>query len=344
MIDKPDRNRAALTLIEVLVAISIIGILLAIGLPAIGRMRETSRAKTCMNNLRQIGLGVQNFVSATKQLPAGTEIGYGTSWTTRLLPFCEQQALYESLDLTDRGPQYDRYWNNGDQNQDACTKALPIFICPSEVAPTNAVISSDINDRAITSYLGVATGTEDDMRNLKLDTNFSTAKEVRERRNGVLTVTQADDPTWDRDNPGVITRVNMASISDGTSSTWMVGETIFDSGEIPGGTNGSSYGMDHWAIGSPDIDETGSDLSEHVGTAVPKLNLYRRTTSDELSAMTVRDRTDLARLMSGGFASWHGSVVHFVYADGHVEAVDEAIDARVRKQLGTRNDGTVSSR
>lgn len=342
---RPKKNRCVgLTLLELLVAMSIVGVLAAVLLPAVQRMRETSRAKTCLNNLRQLGLGVQNFVSANQHLPHGTEIGYGTSWTARVLPFCEQQALYNSIDLSDRGPEFDRYWNDDDRNEEACTKSVPLFLCPSETAPSNVLISSGINDRGIVSYLGVATGTENDLRNLKLDTDFTTAKDVRERRNGVLTVTQANDPTWDRDDPGVITQINMAAISDGTSSTLMIGETIFNVGEIPGGTRGSSYGMDHWIIGSPNIDATGSDLSEHVGTTAVPLNLYHQITSSEWSTMTVRDRSDLARQMSVGYGSYHGSIVHFVYADGHVEAIDDTIDEKLRRQLGTRNDGTSLSR
>ena len=100
---------AGFTLVELLVVITIIGILMALLLPAVQAAREAARRSACANNLKQIGLAILNFESAHKKLPAG---GEGTDWKsksskfstqslfTHLLPFIEKTDVYDSMDLT----------------------------------------------------------------------------------------------------------------------------------------------------------------------------------------------------------------------------------------------------
>ena len=105
--------RRGFTLVELLVVITVIGMLMALLLPAVHAAREAARRSQCTNNLKQIGLGILNFESAHKKLPTG---GEGTianaanpngmtcfatqSLMTQLLPFIEQQDLYNAMDLT----------------------------------------------------------------------------------------------------------------------------------------------------------------------------------------------------------------------------------------------------
>jgi prepilin-type N-terminal cleavage/methylation domain-containing protein len=93
------QRRRALTLMEVLVVIAILGVLLALLLPAVQRVREASYRATCANNLKQLGLGTHDYHDAYSRLPPGVYwLGPNTegSWGYCILPFIDQQNLYDS--------------------------------------------------------------------------------------------------------------------------------------------------------------------------------------------------------------------------------------------------------
>jgi prepilin-type N-terminal cleavage/methylation domain-containing protein len=95
-------RKRGFTLIELLVVIAIIGILIALLLPAIQAAREAARRATCINNLKQLGLALHNHHDSSHKFPAscyltGAGVQNGWSWLTYLLPFCEQEVLYDEL-------------------------------------------------------------------------------------------------------------------------------------------------------------------------------------------------------------------------------------------------------
>jgi prepilin-type N-terminal cleavage/methylation domain-containing protein/prepilin-type processing-associated H-X9-DG protein len=103
-------SRRAFTLVELLVVIAIIGVLIALLLPAVQMARESARRTQCLNNLHQFGLAIQSFHSAHNRLPAGgavdqapwfgehpTGVAWGSSWLVYLLPYMEQQSLFEQM-------------------------------------------------------------------------------------------------------------------------------------------------------------------------------------------------------------------------------------------------------
>jgi prepilin-type N-terminal cleavage/methylation domain-containing protein len=101
MLPSPSR-RAGFTLVELLVVIAIIGILVALLLPAVQSAREAARRMQCTNHLRQIGIGLHNHHDQKKTLPPAHDrvLGpggavYNHSWTPHLLPFIEQQPLFD---------------------------------------------------------------------------------------------------------------------------------------------------------------------------------------------------------------------------------------------------------
>ena len=94
-------RRNAVTLIELLVVFAIIGILVALVLPAVQAAREASRRMICQNNLKQIGLAVQNYQSVNRVFPPGGIFTHTTSWSVhgRLLPYLEQGNAYSQVRL-----------------------------------------------------------------------------------------------------------------------------------------------------------------------------------------------------------------------------------------------------
>src|SRR5262245_35182898 len=100
----PTSYRRGFTLVELLVVIAIIGVLVALLLPAVQQAREAARRMTCTNNLKQIGIALHNHHDVKLTFPPGAlNTGHNgtpvyTTWTIEILPFMEQQALYNQYD------------------------------------------------------------------------------------------------------------------------------------------------------------------------------------------------------------------------------------------------------
>src|SRR5262249_34164496 len=101
--------RRAFTLTELMVVIALLGILVALLLPAIQAARESSRGSSCRHNLKQIGLALTNYESAHNCFPKGAEgrfpansaqPSYGFSWWVPILPYLEQSDIADQLDRT----------------------------------------------------------------------------------------------------------------------------------------------------------------------------------------------------------------------------------------------------
>src|SRR3954451_11363062 len=96
-------RRRAFTLIELLVVIAIIATLIGLLLPAVQKVREASYRLYCTNNLKQVGLGLHNYHDVNQAFPpaitqtAGPDPFQYISWMTRILPYVEQPALYDSM-------------------------------------------------------------------------------------------------------------------------------------------------------------------------------------------------------------------------------------------------------
>ena len=125
-------KRRAFTLIELLVVIAIIAILIALLVPAVQKVREAAARTTCVNNLKQIGLAMQNYHSANKKLPSGSHDPntYGPSAISFLLPYYDQDNVAKGMVLNVASGASD---NAPFSAWDQAGKArLTVLICPSD--------------------------------------------------------------------------------------------------------------------------------------------------------------------------------------------------------------------
>ncbi len=128
--------RTGFTLVELLVVIAIIGLLVALLLPAVQSAREAARRTQCANHLKQIGLAVQNYHDARKELPPARIGGGGhASWAALILPYIEQEGIAELWDFSQS------YFFQTPQARQAQVK---IYYCPSRRASPQLSVFGDV--------------------------------------------------------------------------------------------------------------------------------------------------------------------------------------------------------
>ena len=136
-------RKTAFTLVELLAVIAIIGVLVALLLPAVQAAREAARRMQCSNNLKQIGLGMHSYHEAHKSFPAGmawmpsgNRYGARNFWTFFIMPYLELQNLYTKIDqkigFAESSSGGQRPENNG-----AFGTVLPVYNCPSDSQGVN---------------------------------------------------------------------------------------------------------------------------------------------------------------------------------------------------------------
>lgn len=304
-------NRKGFTLVELLVVIAIIGILIGMLLPAVQQVREAARRITCGNKIRQIGLAMHNYESAFKQFPAGWKtIGFG--WSGEILPFIEQNNLYDTLVLEESA----NWGTNNTPNEAACGTMVEVYRCPTMPLPEH-ITNNGIPGRVPASYRGNAGSefTSDDTSSILPDTKSLEMLDL----DGIIFA---------------CSETTFGGISDGTSNTFLVGETRTDPYFVKDG-----QAMDVWYIGSPSIDPCrcdggngGTEFTEFVGGTYSRMNPRRN------------EPTLSGRLMEIAFGSYHpGGGANFVLCDGSVQFVSDQIDVLIYRGYGSRNGGELGT-
>ncbi len=185
-------KRPGLTLIETMVVIAIIGVLIGLLVPAVQRVRDAAMKTRCTNNLRHIGLALQQYHDAQGSFPPGMSYRDGTdpypfmSWNTRLLPFLEQQALWEQAQ---KAYALDRSFYDNPPHTNR-TVVVSLFCCPADPRTLSVEQLADGQRVTFTDYLGVEGSNQN-------------------RQDGVLFLDSI---------------IRLTDISDGTSNTLCVGE------------------------------------------------------------------------------------------------------------------------
>ncbi|MCZ2340303.1 MAG: DUF1559 domain-containing protein [Bacteroidales bacterium] len=196
------RQRSAFTLIELLVVIAIIAILIGLLLPAVQKVREASARTKCQNNMKQIGLGLHGYHDSHGALPPATQgepsgnIKPGAApngawaWSTFILPFLEQSAIYNQLnpEKTTIPPTQPSTGTTGVQTP------IPVYICPSNTPPKT---NSNRGYHATSNYaavLGPAPGTGTSFTFAQFSTN-ATGCMVANKTNTLLNITDGTSNT-----------------------------------------------------------------------------------------------------------------------------------------------------
>jgi len=201
----PRGKRAGFTLIELLVVIAIIAILIGLLLPAVQKVREAAARVSSQNNLKQLGLAMHNHHDALGVLPGAEgpvsgNINYGFSALAQILPYVEQDNLQRLIDLTQ--PLYLGRWPNPVLNPvhaQAAGTVVKLFLCPA-----------DGQQPVFTNYFAASLAGTNYVVNVGTFANH-----------GIPT----DGVFWRG------SRTKLTDITDGTSNTLMLSQTILGAGQ-----------------------------------------------------------------------------------------------------------------
>jgi prepilin-type N-terminal cleavage/methylation domain-containing protein len=311
-------GRDGFTLIELLVVIAIIAILIALLLPAVQQAREAARRTQCRNNLKQLGLALHNYHDTHRAFPPGGVSRVSTSgttwcvtnggfsgysfapWTVLILPMLDDSSRYNRIDfsqtlisIADRG-------QSSAGNNEEWARSNPKYQCPSD--PNS---SPSINNNNYFGCQGGGTATGSD----------------------VICTNAAGNRYWMQN--GILyhnSSTRMQDIVDGTSSTFLVGETRYQS--VRAANSSQYYG---WASSDWPYATYGSP-SQVSGACLP---INSSTLNPGISGQITFD------IGTRMFGSFHVGGAHFLLADGSVHFLSENMDLVTYQRAGRRNDGSV---
>ena len=333
-------SRRGFTLVELLVVIAIIGTLVGLLLPAVQAARESARATQCRNNMKQIGLALQNFHDARRSFPYGGRIPVQDStkgnwnWRVDILPFMEETALYSSLSLT---PTSNWRSDNGITGTRLYSATIPAFQCPSSKFPArltanttelpNVVYGGTASVQLI-DYVGISgaatTGFADPFGRSNQCASGLNAACGTFCRNGMLTVEQR----------------NMKDCTDGTSSTIIVAE---QSGQV-NGVEISAQRHGSWA-GFVNGKTSEFDVATMaVGTAARNdMYIMGVTTVVQRPNWYWSSGAPGPYNYSGGnntmINSFHPGGIHVLMTDAAVRFMSETISLTTLQRLSVKDDG-----
>ena len=330
---------SAFTLVELLVVIAIIGILIALLLPAVQAAREAARRSQCMNNLKQIGLGLHNYHSAYNTFPFSWMADLTSdrpinvqSWATRILPMIEQAALTQKYDS--RVPAFQEAAGLGHSaavvtsNIEVISTPLAVFMCPSTPGSAESrVYEMAIPGSALGTPFNITTrGAASDYTSISgINNDFGTLASVggiSGSRSGVLqeVVRKPDDVD--------IGSSSLRDITDGSSNTLMIGERV-----------GGPY---IWRKGKI-IDQTAANkvLQAANGGAWGHFLNGENWVQGSLQDGTMGTNggpcaINCTSQRSGGFYAFHPGGCQFLAADGAVRFLSETTGPVVLGALFTR--------
>jgi len=312
-------RRTGFTLVELLVVVAIIGVLVALLLPAVQSARESARRVACGNNVRQLALGCLQHLDQQGFFPSGgwgwcwtgdPDRGFGRSqpgsWAYSILPMLELAPLHAMAGDGDPAAVTATQLQQADV---AARTAVPAFVCPSRRPAT--ISPTPIYGNLGESMRNAATPTAANRADYKM--NAGTARVLwntgPSHADGIAGTGFADMSNANGLG-GQRSEVRAAHVRDGMSSTYLIGEKYLN----------------------PDNYATGLDIcDDHSLFAGDDLDMFGWT--DVLPAQDRRGEADFYR-----FGSAHVGGVVMSMADGSTHTIGYDVDATVHRFRGSRND------
>lgn len=324
------RRRSGFTLIELLVVIALIGVLVALLVPAVQKVRAAAAAIMCRNNLKQIALATLHFHDHHGAFPPARIVpkptgfeppnlacgGSEGTWLVRILPYVEGNTIFQLWDLT---------LPYASQPVQARESLPSIFNCPARRSGAETLFPTQAGPAIVFPCGCTSPGA----------TIVSGASGDYAGNHGDLSPGSSGQPTdffWGGNGTGVIIssrglcenglptswadKIRVRDIQDGTSQTFLVGEMHIPRGKLA-----------HAPENLPSYDGTFFYASARVaGPGVP----LGQGPDDTVGGMS-----------AFAFGSWHAGICHFAFADGRVSSVSNQVSTQVLEALSNRHDGQV---
>jgi prepilin-type N-terminal cleavage/methylation domain-containing protein/prepilin-type processing-associated H-X9-DG protein len=338
---------SAFTLVELLVVITIIGVLVALLLPAIQAAREAARKMQCTNNLKQQALGWMNHEQQFGHFPIGgwggrwmgdPDRGFGVNqpggWVYNILPFCELQAVH---DMPSDGKADDD--NNTLQNE-ATWKMMQtpvaMFNCPSR-RPVKPYPLPATSGKYFTKPASAVSECvrSDYAANGGTTTNVQSAVCSSSSCSGPSSLANASSTSWISKGItyGVVaqhTLFYIADITDGLSNTYMIGEKFLETNSYETGTDeGDDWGP-YTGAQNDNARSVYYDATTPANSLTPKQDYPMDPEVGSPSAAESRKNR---------FGAPHASGCNFAFCDGSVQSISYTIDPLTHNRLGNRRDG-----
>jgi prepilin-type N-terminal cleavage/methylation domain-containing protein len=348
-IPSPGRRRPAFTLIELLVVIAIIAVLIGLLLPAVQKVREAAARMSCQNNLKQMGLACHNYHDTNQTFPAGnitngysTAIAHGPNWAIFLLPYIEQGNLFARYNM--------QLANEDPANAPVTQSFVKTYTCPSDIN-ANKLITKDSPDVAggyidATTHHPVhpwATGSYRGVAGVSDGSNWWDVQDARTDYlllpgwRGVLhSVADLSFPAYPgapysfapgqkyANPPGSMVRERIATITDGTSHTLMIGEYATRTHNGRGVFWASAYASD--------------SLGEIVSFPPQSRQFLNDYDACVAAGPTAAGTSNTCKR---AFASFHTGVINWCLADGSVRAISINADLTVLAAMASIANGEV---